>query len=176
MTRYVTADDPPRDRFGLYRLCHCLTCEGRGQVIEHVRRTMPKRDVSLYAHGGSRGGITYTSSKRCPDCRSEGRTLQEVASCESAKSLGVALVTLAREDEFSDCPIGVLDREPPCERCGGSGEELNTYQGHMVACVKCTGSGIKPTGTWLVKPWLPSPRNASDAGRLLRSRREDVKA
>lgn len=153
MTRHVTADDPTRDRFGLYRLCHCLTCEGQ-------------KRVEL-----SRSG-RHRTSKRCPDCRGEGRTLQEVASCESAEALGVALVTLAREDEFSDCPIGVLDRMPECEHCEIASSE--TPWTHPW-CEHCKGSGIKPAGTWLVKPWLPSPRNASDAGRLLRSRREDVK-
>jgi hypothetical protein len=47
--------------------------------------------------------------------------------------LGVAIVALAAEHEFDDCPIGILE----------------------------------DGGGWLVKPWLPSPRNVSDAAKLL---------
>jgi hypothetical protein len=47
--------------------------------------------------------------------------------------LGVAIVTLAGEGEFDDCPIGILE----------------------------------DGGGWLVKPWLPSPRNVADAARVL---------
>jgi hypothetical protein len=59
----------------------------------------------------------------------------------------VALVTLAREDEWTDaegepCAFGLLDT---------TGEK-----GHK----------------WLVKMWQPSPRNVSDAGRVLATARK----
>lgn len=100
----------PRDRFGLYRLCDCTTCEGSGKGDEWM-------------------------NTRCPDCRGEGRVRQEVASCESPESVGVALVTLAREGEWTECAFGLLDREG----------ETNQK--------------------WLVLPWLPSARNVRDAQR-----------
>jgi hypothetical protein len=74
---------------------------------------------------------------RCPDCRGEGRTRDLVATASDAESLGVALVTLAREGEWEGCPIGILDTQ------GETGQK------------------------WLVRPWLPSARNVSDAGRTL---------
>lgn len=80
----------PRDRFSLYRLCDCPTCEGRGQVWTD----------------GTPGDLI-----RCPDCRGEGRVREEVATCETPEAVGVALVTLAREGEWEDCPFGLLDRE-----------------------------------------------------------------
>lgn len=76
---------------------------------------------------------------RCSDCRGEGRTLSIVATAADAAGVGVALVTLGLEGEWDDCPVGVLDTE------GDTGRK------------------------WLVSPWLPSPRNLSDAGKLLRS-------
>jgi hypothetical protein len=79
----------------------------------------------------------FPTQRRCLDCRGEGRIRQEVATCETPEAVGVALVTLAREGEFEECPIGLLDR----------GGEV----------------GQK----WLVRPWLPSARNVSDAGRTL---------
>ena len=66
-----------------------------------------------------------------------------LATAATPEALGVALVTLGREGELEECPIGILDR------MGEVGQK------------------------WIVRPWLPSPRNASDAGRLLRSRRKD---
>jgi len=100
----------PAERFEIRRLCECSECLGHGK---------------------------WAGGTRCSFCRGEGRILQLVATCADPEALGVALVTLAREGEFEDCPIGVLDR---------LGEK-----------------GLK----WLVKPWLPSPRNVSDAGRTL---------
>ena len=79
---------------------------------------------------------------RCFQCRGEGRIRQEVASCESPEAVGVALVTLGREGEWEDCPFGLLDRE------GEKGKK------------------------WIILPWLPSPRNVSDAGRVLRGARK----
>lgn len=109
-TRYVTGED---ERYRLYRLCECTTCNGIG-----------KWDL-------------YYTPKRCEDCRGEGRTRELVATATDPESLGVALVTLGREGEWKDCPIGILDTE------GATGEK------------------------WLVRPWLPSARNVSDAGRTL---------
>jgi hypothetical protein len=80
--------------------------------------------------------------KRCKTCRGEGRQLQELATCGSKEAVGVALVTLALEGEFADdCQFGLIDRE------GEKGKK------------------------WLVLPFRPSPRNVSDAARLLRSQR-----
>jgi len=107
----------PRERFVLYRLCDCTTCEGKG------------KDPSESFGPGS--------FKRCPDCRGEGRVRQEVATCESPEAVGVALVTLGREQEWEGCAFGCLDR-------GGE-------KGHK----------------WLVTPWLPSARNVTDAARTL---------
>ena len=76
--------------------------------------------------------------ERCPDCRGEGRTRDLIATCGTPEALGVAIVTLAREGEWEGCPIGILDT------LGEPGEK------------------------WLVRPWLPSARNVSEAGRVLR--------
>jgi len=103
-----------RAGFGLYRLCECATCGGGGKIPT-----------------GSGEGV------KCYRCRGEGRERQEVAECETAEAVGVALVTLAREGEFVDCPFGLLDRE------GEKGQK------------------------WLVLPWLPSARNVRDAARTL---------
>lgn len=116
--------DDPRQRFALYRLCECETCNGRGKWKNY-----------------DGPGHTLQTIK-CPACRGEGRTLQLLATCESAEAAGVALVTLAREGEWSECPLGLLDR------MGEKGQK------------------------WLVLPWLPSPRNVSDAGRTLRGARK----
>lgn len=85
-------------------------------------------------------------TQRCSACRGEGRIRQELATVESSEAVGVALVTLAREGEWTDadgnpCALGLLDRE------GEKGKK------------------------WLILPWAASPRNVSDAGKLLRSRR-----
>jgi hypothetical protein len=69
---------------------------------------------------------------------------QLVATCATPEALGVALVTLGREGEFSECPIGVLDT------MGEVGQK------------------------WIVRPWLPfpTPKNLSDAGRTLQTARK----
>ena len=77
--------------------------------------------------------------QRCSECRGEGRTRDLVATTDSPEGIGTALYTLALEGEWDECPIGILDRMP---------EPGNP--------------------AWLVKPWLPSARNVSDAGRTLR--------
>lgn len=117
-SRHVTAEPlDPRERFGLYRLCDCPTCEGKGKAI-------------FWPEQGP-------NTVRCSDCRGEGRIRQEVATCESPEAVGVALVTLAREGEWEDCPLGLLDRD------GEKGKK------------------------WLVLPWMPSARNVRDAARTL---------
>jgi len=80
--------------------------------------------------------------ERCPTCRGEGRVRDLVATADSPEAIGLALVTLGREGEFVDCAVGVLDV------LGEPGER------------------------WILKPWLPSPRNVSDAGRVLASGRK----
>lgn len=102
----------PEQRYRLYRLCPCEICTGSGRIDD----------------------------AKCPDCRGEGRVRDLVATCADAPSLGVALVTLAREGTWTDdCPMGCLDTE------GEVGKK------------------------WIVRPWQASPsaRNLSDAGRVL---------
>jgi hypothetical protein len=53
------------------------------------------------------------------------------------RNLTVAIVTLAREGEWDECPFGLLDSE------GEKGKK------------------------WLIRPWLPSARNVTDAARTL---------
>ena len=115
MSRNVTADP---ERFRLYRLCDCTACGGRGKVL------------AAYEQVGFR-------EERCPDCRGEGRTRDLIATCATPEAVGVALVTLGREGEWDECPVGILDTQ------GETGEK------------------------WIVRPWLPSARNVSDAGRTL---------
>lgn len=156
MSRNVTDAPDPRQRFALYRLCDCPTCHGRGQVNER------DRDGEMIER------------HRCPECRGEGRIRQELAACESPEAVGVAIVTLAREGEWETedgqpCAFGLLDRMPPCEECGGAGWDLQRADGghRRVGCHACKSSGVKPTGTWLLLPWMPSARNVRDAARTL---------
>jgi hypothetical protein len=71
--------------------------------------------------------------------------LELLATCATPEAVGVALVTLARETEWEDCPLGLMDRLPE------PGEPK-----------------------WLIKPWLafPTPKQLSDAGRTLRQAQE----
>lgn len=75
--------------------------------------------------------------ERCGACRGEGKVLDQVATCANPQAVGQTLVTLAMEGEFDECPFGLLDSE------GEVGKK------------------------WLVKPWGPSPRNVSDAAKVL---------
>ena len=109
------------ERFHLYRLCECASCEGRGKTTSAIQ-------------DDTAGRVKYD---RCPDCRGEGRTRDLIATCATPEALGVAIVTLAREGEWEGCPIGILDT------LGEPGEK------------------------WLVRPWLPSARNITDAARTL---------
>ena len=122
--RYITDGRESPERFHLYRLCECTTCEGTG------KEARPE------------WGVPRSHWPRCPDCRGEGRTRELVATCGTPEALGVALVTLAREGEWEGCPVGILDTQ------GEKGEK------------------------WIVKPWLPSARNISDAGRTLSNARK----
>ena len=113
--RYVT-DAPNPERFRLFRLCDCPTCGGKGKGTY-----IPKQEA-------------YT---RCRDCRGEGRVRQEIATCATPEAVGVAIVTLAREGEWDECPLGLLDSE------GEKGRK------------------------WLILPWMPSAREVSAAARTL---------
>jgi hypothetical protein len=92
---------------------------------------------------GGRGKLPSTEPgnqnilARCKDCRGEGKSLDLVATCGTPEAVGVALITLGLEGEWDECPIGIMHRP--------EGEK----------------------GRWIVKPWLPSARNVSDAGRTL---------
>jgi hypothetical protein len=116
--RHVTGED---ERYRLYRLCECTSCGGTGKVF----------------------GSDYGLREKCDVCRGEGRTRELVATATDPESLGVALVTLGREGEWKDCPIGILDTE------GATGQK------------------------WIVKPWLPSARNVSDAARTLANSKKE---
>jgi hypothetical protein len=74
---------------------------------------------------------------RCPQCRGEGKTLECIATAANPEGVGLSIVHLGMEGEFEGCPLGVLDTQ---------GE---------------------PNKKWLVKPWMPSARNVSDAARTL---------
>lgn len=120
-----TPSDPKMEgRYRIYRLCLCGDCGGTGKDAWHSTHPSEKP-----------GG-------RCKGCRGEGRSLEVVATATDPESVGVALITLAAEGEFDECPIGIMDRP----------------EGQ--------------TGRWLVRPWLPSPRNLSDAGRVLQTARQ----
>lgn len=136
MTRYVTSqgstfvgDSTPDstvrgpeiqdpEAYRLYRLCQCETCKGTG-----------KRPTAL--------ALPNAAAARCPDCRGEGRSLDLVATAGTKEAVGVALVTLAGEGEWDECPFGLMHRP--------EGEK----------------------GRWLLKPWGPSARNITDAARTL---------
>ena len=119
-TESTPLPDETEGPFRLYRLCLCDDCGGSGK---------------------QRNWADHSEKRRCPGCRGEGRSLELVATATDPESVGVALVTLAREGEWEECPIGLLYRPEG------------------------------KTGTWLVRPWLPSARNLSDAGRTLASAR-----
>jgi hypothetical protein len=123
-TRYVTTDGEEREAFELYRLCDCDACNGTG------KEPLPF------------GVVASSPRKKCRACRGEGRIHELIAAATDAESVGVALVTLGREGEWDDCPIGVL--------------EVNGEPGRK----------------WLVRPWKASAREVSAAGRTLRQAQE----
>jgi hypothetical protein len=97
----------------------------------------------VYPRSESGAVVALEHPERCSECRGEGRVRELQATCESPEALGVALVTLGREGQYDDenghpCPIGVLDT------MADEGERK-----------------------WIVLPWTPSPRNLTDAGRVL---------
>lgn len=106
------------DRYRLFRLCDCTRCGSSGK--ENI--------------GATDGHYVQA---RCSQCRGEGRIRQEVATCATPEAVGVAIVTLAREGEWEECPFGLLDSE------GEKGKK------------------------WLVLPWMPSARNVTAAARTL---------
>lgn len=67
-----------------------------------------------------------------------------VACVASPAAAGVALVELGREGEWDDCPVGLLD----------------TFG--------------EPGKRWIFRPWLPNAMNVKEAGRMLRTARQDV--
>lgn len=112
-------------------------------------RGKPEERYRLYrlCRCGVCGGERTVDGVKCPECRGEGRVRELLATAASPEALGVALVTLGREGEFYDdagdpCPAGILDTE------GEVGQK------------------------WVLRPWAASPRNRSDAGRVLRAARE----
>jgi hypothetical protein len=115
--RYVTPDANP-ERFCLYCLRDCPTCSASGK--------------------------DNRTHLRCSSCRGEGRLRELIATCATPEAVGVALVTLAREGEWEECPFGLLDSE---------GEK-----GHK----------------WLITPWLPSARNVTDAARTLAKSKKSI--
>lgn len=124
----VAEENPDPERFRLYRLCPCGECRGKGKVASAI---VP--GVGMAEKVGE--------TRKCKACRGEGRALELVATCGTPEAVGVALVTLGREGEWAECPVGVLDT------AGQKNEK------------------------WVLSPWLPSARNISDAGRLLRAQR-----
>lgn len=125
---HVTGRGESQERFRVYRLCKCEKCSGVGKV----RRVETGAGLTL---------VRVFTAERCDECRGEGRVLDLVATSGNAEGVGTAIIQLAREGEFDECPLGVLDTEG------------DTHQ------------------KWLVSPWLPSPRNVSDAGKVLAQQR-----
>jgi len=124
----VSGKGDSRQRYCLYRLCVCETCDGRGMQTYEMR-----------------GEPVGSRRERCEECHGEGRVRQLLATCETPEAVGVAIVTLGREGEFAECPIGLLDREG----------ETNQK--------------------WILLPWLPADvnvRNVSQAGRMLAKSRQ----
>jgi DnaJ-class molecular chaperone len=159
--RNVTGEANP-ERFRLFRLCDCPTCEGKGKAKSEILLGTDGQPIARDR------GARFTI--RCPDCRGEGRVRQEIATCATPEAVGVAIVTLAREGEWDECPLGLLDGLPDCDEC-----DVSVDGGaERMSCAKCKGSGVKPTGTWLITPWLPSARNVTDAARTLAKSKKTV--
>lgn len=113
----LTGRGDPQQRYRIYRLCVCFECLGVGKVMDRPKGNQVKP----------------VGPNRCEECRGEGKTLELVATAGTPQDVGVALIELAQEGEFEDCPIGILE----------------------------------DGGSWLIKPWLPSPRNVADAARVM---------
>jgi hypothetical protein len=112
-------------------------------VTDENEQPTPEPRYRLYrlceCEACSGSGKDAADNSRCPLCRGEGRVRERVAEAETPENLGAALVTVALEGQLDGCAIGILDTQ------GDPGKK------------------------WLIKPWLPSPRNVSDAGRVLAS-------
>lgn len=115
--------DEKRGRYGIYRLCVCADCAGSGKII-----------------GAYEGHVR--GPERCPSCRGEGKTLQEIGDCDSQEAAGEWLGRLAFEHEFLECPPALLDRQ------GKVGEK------------------------WLIPPFPQTARTVTAAARLLSSQRD----
>lgn len=70
--------------------------------------------------------------------RRRGRTAKLIATAPDMESVGVAIVTLAGEQEFADAALGLLYRP----------------------------DGPETRGTWLVNPWTPGKTIPRSRGRV----------
>ena len=94
-SRYVTGEalaegdsvtlGPGEQRYELYRLCECPTCEGSGKIKPEP--------------------LT-----RCPECRGEGKVRENVAGADTELGLAQAILQNGREGAWEGCPFGLLDR------------------------------------------------------------------
>ena len=81
--------EPGEQRFELYRLCECPTCEGTGKIPED--------------EGDPR-------TVRCIECRGEGKVRENVAGADTELGLAQAILVNGREGAWEGCPFGLLDR------------------------------------------------------------------
>lgn len=69
--------------------------------------------------------------------RRRGRTADLIATAPDMEAVGVAICTLAGEDELEDASLGILHRPDPAKR-----------------------------GSWLVNPWAPGKQIPRSRGRV----------
>src|SRR5262245_45654850 len=113
---------------------------GRNGLVSERSVSMPEEFELDWDYVTGRGDPKnrYRIYRLCP-----GETEPElVATCETEGAVGVALCTLGREGEFDVVPEG---SDCPVGVLDTMGEERK----------------------WLIRPWGPSPRQVSDAGRML---------
>jgi hypothetical protein len=77
-------------------------------------------------------------------CDGDERNLQLIATCASPEAVGVVIITLGREGEWDDCPVGVLDRMAEDDQ-----------------------------PKWVLKPWKAAPREVSHAARVLANSKKE---